>query len=284
MQAWTIRRARCSGFNLMEVLVAMGLFAFGFVAVAAIIPAGALLQKNTATDVQGRHVERNASAIVQSTAMTYAAGDTSTDLGGYHAVAGSGQNMLIPFDTSWRSLADIWSVDSLSYPSTIADRFSRSFYWVPLICDKNGDPTNPAWQMVVFVMRREENKEYEAQWFPDVYASSPTKGSLPGLRYADVINVSGSTFTLQSGIRIRQNDPIADSNGGTYRVVSVNSDHDQITVNNNISQLPAAPTIIWYAPAGDDPLTSDDDGVTDDYGRSPAVAVFTVTDLRITTP
>ena len=44
------------GFTLLEVLVAMSIFAIGFVAVAALFPAASVLQKKTVDDLTGQQV------------------------------------------------------------------------------------------------------------------------------------------------------------------------------------------------------------------------------------
>lgn len=264
MQAWTMRRARCSGFNLMEVLVAMGLFAFGFVAVAAIIPAGALLQKHTATDVQGRHVKRNAHAIVQNTVFN------RDDL--YQAYYGStspsspARTDLVSFDevSSTLKVSSFWSLDARSYPAYITDPTKRSFYWVPLLRNNSDTPgsSTSEWQVVIFVLQRQDGATYSRRQYPAIDADEPD--SLPGLKKESASVGDIDTFSTQAADDLRVNDWIVDNLGATYRVKSVNKSTNEVVVDGVIQQTGSFPNAIWYAPPADD----------DD--RSPAVTAFTV--------
>lgn len=60
-----------AGFSLLEVLIAMAIFALGFVAVAAIFPAGVMLQKQTYRDVTGERAGRNFNSIAAATPLSY---------------------------------------------------------------------------------------------------------------------------------------------------------------------------------------------------------------------
>src|SRR5688572_8239180 len=62
---------RARAFTLMEVLIAIGIFAIGMVAVAAVFPTAIFLQKQTITDATSQQVARNAAAVLQATKMTY---------------------------------------------------------------------------------------------------------------------------------------------------------------------------------------------------------------------
>lgn len=269
MQAWTMRRARCSGFNLMEVLVAMGLFAFGFVAVAAIIPAGALLQKNTATDVQGRHVKRNASAIVQGTVFDQ---DDLYEVyyGSTTAPSPPARIDLVSFDevstlkVSTLKVSDFWSLDARSYPAYITDPTKRSFYWVPLLRNNSDTPgsSTSEWQVVIFVLQRQDGATYSRRQYPAIDADEPN--SLPGLK-KEAASVSDiDTFSTQAADYLHVNDWIVDNLGVTYRVKSVDKSADEVVVDGVIQQVGSFPDAIWYAPPADD------------ENRSPVVAVSTV--------
>jgi len=54
----------------MEVLVALGIFAIGLVAVAAIFPTAITIQRETVREADGRRIGKNARAIVLATART----------------------------------------------------------------------------------------------------------------------------------------------------------------------------------------------------------------------
>ncbi|MFA9479516.1 prepilin-type N-terminal cleavage/methylation domain-containing protein [Phycisphaerales bacterium AB-hyl4] len=283
---------RQAGFNLMEVLVAIGLFAIGFAAVAAIFPAGALLQRQTADDVQARHVEQNAYAIILGTPVSgedlefYYDGPPS----GYFTDPGNQENTtraeLVPFpiDTSADpSLEDIWPRDLRSFPSSVNDEFltERSFYWVPLIRDANGDQDNPRWELVVFVLRRQQNRvgDYLTYQYPE-----PEGNLLPGLLRREVTRPDELTFRvtnpgLDSDLEeyLSPNDQIVDNAGGIHRIERI--DGNDIIVTSNIRETEqlengtpttpptVLPDAIWFAPASNQLRDR----------RSPALRVFKVT-------
>ncbi len=301
------------GFSLMEVLVALGIFALGFAAVAALLPAGALLQRRTADDIQSRHVERNAQSIIEQTQLTYDAtiGDQGTELEFYYYGPDYGgewpvnaaRSELRPFNgASPHSLADFWSLDTRSFRSAIVDPIQRSVYWVPLIRDANGDETGPAWQIIVFVLDRDDNKTYTeadysattgrtyANWASEAPAGDGvdndgdstideadeidgTERGVPSVRkfQLDTALTTGNTFVLDSTeypIEGRLNDWIVDSNGRIYRITKINDAGTEITVNNTI---PGTPDAVWFAPPPDD-----GDTTPSNTDISPAKRVFQI--------
>jgi prepilin-type N-terminal cleavage/methylation domain-containing protein len=56
-------------FTLMEVLIAMGIFAIGIIAIAAVFPTGISLQRETVRSLEGQRVAKNAHSIVQALAQ-----------------------------------------------------------------------------------------------------------------------------------------------------------------------------------------------------------------------
>lgn len=146
-----------AGFTLMEVLVAIGIFALGFVAVAAIFPAAALMQRGTADDVESRHAERSARAIIEAMPLTDQWDDPDADLYFYHGGnSASTDSHVKPFPPDMLTGSDaIWSLDTRSYPAHTTDPANRQYYWVPLIRDTAGNAETPSWQIYVFVFNRQ---------------------------------------------------------------------------------------------------------------------------------
>lgn len=267
-------RALSPGFTLMEVLVALGIFVLGFAAVAAIFPAAAVLQRNTASDVRTEHLQRSAKAVIQATRVTYDPdpdGNPSTvatggDLAFYHSATSSTEQRLLPFENSGGDLTpeEVWPLDTRSFPGTTVVPAQRDFFWLPLIRDRNGDPTNPDWQMVVFVLQRRNNVDYAASGRTYAELDAIT---IPGLSAVSA-TASGSTFTVSSTTTgLRENDILVDNIGGIYKVdsVAIGATTTDITVTGVIVQQGSLPDAVWYAPR---PA-----GVT----SSPITAVFTLT-------
>ncbi len=61
---------RAGGFSLMEVLVALGIFAVGLVAVAAVFPTAISVQSETVRDLAGQRAVANARTTIQSLARS----------------------------------------------------------------------------------------------------------------------------------------------------------------------------------------------------------------------
>ena len=57
-------RRSAGGFNLLEVLVSLGIFAVGLVAVAAVFPTAITIQRETVRELDGRRVAQNAKATI----------------------------------------------------------------------------------------------------------------------------------------------------------------------------------------------------------------------------
>lgn len=69
---------RAAAFSLMEVLVALGIFAVGLVAVAAIFPTAITIQRDTVREADGRRIAKNAKSILLATARTNSASGVPT--------------------------------------------------------------------------------------------------------------------------------------------------------------------------------------------------------------
>lgn len=223
------------GFSLMEVMVALGIFTLGFVTVAAIFPAGALMQKRATERILSEHVAKNTQSLIQGRSLSYRAdanpANTSGDLGvdgdrdgadadypviagwnGYYAASqnidGGDDNVVTLDDVSGTApdadqLLTRWSIYDRSYPSTNPDALSRSFYWLPLIQDVNGDPESPTWVMYIFILQHDEGNLYGRQeldhygWFRSD-GNSNLRSNVPVLVAAPAQYDSFDTFRMTS--------------------------------------------------------------------------------------
>ena len=267
----------------MEVLVALGIFALGFTAVAAVFPTAALMQKRTADDIGARHASDSARAITEATKLTYAPSNNSADLYFYHNdPVNPSQSDVRPFNggdgTSLPELNDFWSLNTRSFGSNITDPQWRSFYWIPLICDTAGNETSPSWKLIVFVLKRDEEETYSDDdpsmpGYTRSFATTSANGwastddvTIPSVKRYTLNSTSGSTFELsdtkpgvtgQQGIEARVNDRIVDNTGKPYTVRSVSDDGMEISVESSIT---TSPTHIWFAPPADDGNSTPDSG------------------------
>jgi hypothetical protein len=157
----------------METLLAMGVFAVGFVAVASIFPVATLMQKQTAEDVLSQQVGRNAAAMMR--ARKFIAADLNDPSHPRYIPDDTRVHPLLKNDTDPPGQHDFWRLNDRSYFLVAADitgyyhpqhtaeipktnpypsEFGRSYYWVPLIRRTQRIPTSPDdWQVFVFVLR-----------------------------------------------------------------------------------------------------------------------------------
>lgn len=274
------RPCRSRAFSLVEVLIAMGIFAVGFVAVAAMFPAGAILQRETVSQVEAQLVARNAAAIVRSSRVLFSTDGTKNPdlLGGLESSkGGSGSVDLEPLSQVFnagngKKIQTRFKVGDRSYPTAQKTANDRKYYWVPFIRKSKDVSSNKSdWSVVVFVLRREASHQYEHAAGRLLNGTSP-----PGLAWANLADdtgftgnpipkVVGVTATVTSPNRfvfnnrlfaqtgaglpdqVRPGDFVADNNGNVYNVID--ADATGCTIVGGIASTKAPGTIkLWYAP------------------------------------
>lgn len=293
-----VRAHSHAGFSMMEVLVAIGIFALGFVAVAAIFPSAALMQRGTAEDVQARHMQRNAEAIIKGMAASGSELEDALE-DGYD----DDETTVKPFPPS--SLEDgnpsaLWNLNARSFPTHIINPTRRSTYWVPLRRNANPEEDEYEWRIYVFVLNRqsgnyirenESETDWEDHWANpnDGYDADENTWTVPGVRRMQIeIDDSGDdSFTFadedinDSDILpnptnlLRVNDPLLyKRNGQTYRVTAIDPDDGRVTLNGTLT-TDGDDEYIWIGYGGRD--TEDNDEI-DSYHR-PTKRIFTLTDV-----
>ncbi len=233
--------ARCRAFTILEVMIAMGIFVIAFVAVAAIFPAGAYLQKQTMAEIQGKSVAESVKALVSAKPFSAATLD-----GGVTA----GSLALSRVDPT--DLSAAWPLGDRSFPSTAATPQDGSYFWVPLVRRTVVPATNEGhWQVFCFVLRRDSNVTWNKS--SGTWAADTSEDGVPGVRSTDG-TASGDTFTFTTGGYnnprvIRVGDQIIDKWGTIYLVNKV--DNDWIKVTGSFmprSSTTIMPDEIWFAP------------------------------------
>ena len=135
-----IQTRRRPGFTLMEVLIALSLFALGFVAVAAIFPAGIALQRNAAEDSKALRFADNAEAIVGTYTLL------ETDL----TTVPTDESVYSYDEIRTSSFATVFPLAQRGLPtaleSTAQSIHLRDYYWVPVFRKL----TAGTWQTYIF--------------------------------------------------------------------------------------------------------------------------------------
>jgi len=266
-RGFSLRAFSLRAFSLVEVLIAMGIFAVGFVAVAAMFPAGAILQRETVAQVEAQLVARNAAAIVRSGRVTLSDSKSGTfpkaDL-----FENSGSIDLTPFSSANfnpanTSAKDRWKIGDRGYPTFQSNLNDRKYFWVPFIRKSKAVASSPAdWSVVVFVLRREPTHNFDFTGTPYPAPSGTVANSVDGTKVPKVygvtatvtapdrFNCSNMLFTQTAAgqpDQVRPGDFVADNNGTVYNVIDADATGCKIV--GGIPPTKAGGTItLWYAP------------------------------------
>jgi|GEM_PF-3072721 len=245
------------GFTLNEILIALGVFAVGMIAVASLLPAAAILQRETADEVSMQNASDSAQAIVEA---VWPGIESSGDLANYHTLFGANFQDAVPLSAINTSLlTDKLSAFMRSYPTSQID-YSGSvpivadcdLFWVPFLQDINGDENSPIWVLRLFMLQPDSRANY-LYTPPDntsLIANYNDSGKIPKVFSADC-NVTGEyTLTLSnltySPHGLRAGDVILDNNGNEMYITSVTGNN--LSVLNSVILTPNPPTKVWYAP------------------------------------
>ena len=205
---------RSAAFSLMEVLVAMGIFTVGLVAVAAIFPTAITIQRDTVREVDGRRVAKNARATFLAIARNNVSSPPSNqdnplyEMSYSHDVTPANRTgSLLPFFTAVDGASagnptpimpmitqpgltvpqpfdNLLNLEVRSYPKHIENPFRRDYYWYPLLQVTNlTDPSGPSFSATLLIMHRGGTNLP-----PQIRQSTP------------ITDISGSVITFGNGL------------------------------------------------------------------------------------
>ena len=245
-------RLRRSGFTLLEVMLAMGIFVVGFIAIAAIFITAVHLQKRTLDEITTQEIGDNVEAVLLANPLT-----TAEINGFYYQTTGTNtQNTHVKriLDSAYTPPTHLkWSVGDRSYPVLDANDATnilrRNYYWVPLIRDANGEPNAPAWQIYVMILRRPHRGSANftkplAPLVADDYANPDDDDKVPTVRRLAITSSDAKNFFFGNDPRIlNEGDWLLDNNGNIYRVVEAKD--GGVVIDGVISQFPTDPFELW---------------------------------------
>ncbi|MEX0775604.1 MAG: hypothetical protein WD042_07795 [Phycisphaeraceae bacterium] len=237
-----------SAFSILEVMVAMGIFAIAFVSIAAIFPAGAFLQKQTMTAVRGKQIGESVKALLEARPF-----DNGTFTG---AVGPALQMNTVP------DAAYFWTLEDRSFPTANTAIASipateRDYYWLPVV--RRSVPASPGpieYQVFAFILRRDKGGKWPtpAPHTNNKFANAASDPeTIPSVKRLNTPTVTNNTFTV-TGLPandIHVGDQILDDWGTIYAVENVNGTVVTVSgtiIKGGLSNTP--PPGIWYAPPG----------------------------------
>ena len=262
----TQKRTRGSrGFTLTEILIALGIFALGSVAVASLFPSALLLQKRTVEASTAQAFEASVRA------QLLGRGFRETDL------QGIADNLVVATPDAVINSADApalrWSLMSRSSGSRSESPADRTLFWVPLFMDRDpAGPTLPTlqdrrWSVFVFLVRAEEDTDYPKAAAAPIaqYAMPADPTYVPGVARRAVTYREPTAspprphrFDLSPGGNLRNGrriilpgDEVLDQGGAAHRVL--NATDDDIEISGPLGGFVDGATVnIWYADPGPD--------------------------------
>lgn len=192
----------------MEVMIAMGIFAIGMIAIASIFPAATLLQRETMDDVLAQQSLRNATAILNSKPLNH---DELEAIALETYAASNGMDVQTK---PLYSLRDRSNADGM--------------HWVPLVRRMKTISGPEDWQVFLFILRDSDSVDsiqidsyntrqffFDNDYWPDGVADL-----------------------------VRAGDQILDNNGAIHTVTHATA--NSVTVSGLIFSNPNTPTRIWY--------------------------------------
>ena len=266
------KRMHRKGFTLLEVLLAMGIFAIGFVFIAAIFPVAALLQKEAADIVNAQQAARNTKATMK------AMGITEPLLTAEYAAAFATDQSVYAAPSAWLVSGGTvnLTVNIRSTPTSITNSLQRKYYWVPFFRDTNPVLGVSASEVLtyVFVLQKRNNVAYpdlststilssadillvannlDDVSIPKVYSVGVQAISSDTLAFT-APNLNGNPLSYNSPLQLDIGDKFLDNNGTVYSVNDYDMTQNTITVDGILLSMPNPISTIWFASPGEKPL------------------------------
>ncbi len=254
-----IHAQRRGGFTLAEILIAMAVFLIGFIAVASLFPAAAVLQKRTIDDVHIDEVARSAKAMIAG--RRFLGSNISTD---GDAIDTDGQVHPMPSTgTGLTSSISGWTIQDRSFPTIVGAPYNADYFWVPVVRDADTATGSRDWQVFLFVLRRDGGTQYNLSAAPARNANPSDDNTaaplnfVPKVRSIAASRTSVNTISIGTGPggnllptgdrRFIAGDLMLDNNVVIYRVAT--STDDDVRVDGLVpADLPL--TDVWYGHRG----------------------------------
>jgi len=203
-------RTHARGFNLIEVMVSMGIFVIAFVAVASIFPTAITLQREASRKVDDFAAETSAEAIINAIKLTHTA-PASNGLVDLVGITGGGvsngddgpyrlQPLLDDLDGSTQDLPfPVRTFGANPIDANAPDE--RRYVWIPMIQPTQDPPSSvDHWRLLIVLLRRDvTSRDTEFTASPKSFLNSPTNSWASEGDWSDA---SAATRSNDSGSKI----------------------------------------------------------------------------------
>lgn len=210
-------------FTLVEVMIAIGVFALGMVAVAALFPTAILMQQRMTQDVEAGFVANNAKAMMLADKFTYNKPSLPiTETGDLDGLGGTNDVQAVP--SSLLGSTGKWSPANRAYLGNFyADEFAP-YYWVPLVQNATGDANDPDWRVFAFVIRPDARDRAAGSYDQTTTANDSDPDTIPKVKSYSISNVTvdfrNRRTTFNTNAPVGGGDYILTNTGIIYQVLS----------------------------------------------------------------
>ncbi|MEM9251597.1 MAG: prepilin-type N-terminal cleavage/methylation domain-containing protein [Planctomycetota bacterium] len=202
------------GFNLIEVMVSMGIFVIAFVAVASIFPTAITLQREATRGVDDRAAETSAEAIAKTMTLSHTADLDSTApsnspvtilaIGASYSNGRDEPHRIQPLLDDLDTTINDFEMPMRTFggnPNNSVAPEDRRYIWVPFVRPLNDSASIAAneWELTVALLRRTEfdpdityssGKSFGGGWASDGEWSTPAGGEDSEDTYPGMLRVA----------------------------------------------------------------------------------------------
>ena len=241
----TRTRPARAGFSMIELVISMGIFALGFIAVASLFPAAILMQRETFSSIEAQQVMRNSRAFLKSRGLTKI--DMEAVLSSQFSTTEVRPLLSDPLLSAFYTG---FTINDRGYPTETpqADPPARRYYWFPLVRHIAEGEEEP-WEVFVFICRRQADYN-QSRAAPNSNWANHVDDlpQIPAVKRVDAASTGGSISGLPAGHGLQSGDEILTDTGDVRTILTVST--NSATIVGSFG--PAAGTEVWYGVAQND--------------------------------
>ena len=241
----TRTRPARAGFSMIELVISMGIFALGFIAVASLFPTAILMQRETFSSIEAQQVMRNSRAFLKSRGLTKI--DLET------ALLGESTTKVRPLlsDPLLSTFYTGFTINDRGYPTETSETNplvpARRYYWFPLVRHIAPSPEEP-WEVFVFICRRQAGYDQSRTGLDKDWANQSTDSTkLPAVKRVSATSAGGTISGLPGGHGLQPGNEILTDTGDVRTILTVSTNSATI-----VGSFGTPGTEVWYGVAQDD--------------------------------